>query len=520
MNHLKATCNNETKTDKSPNRAILLTCYMSGSTEGNNLGSPGYSYDFVARLFTKCFEKRGRVIPVPDPANNLDLVAQQAIDEGYDPVHVSFLPFQDAHLCSKAPNIVVPAWEFPDVPDHEFDGNPRNNWVAMANQCELVVVGGPFTVDSLRRGGVTSPIRVVPVPTPERYFGVADWDADGQHTIDCRVYWPTASSALALKTDVSRKYWLRQARRSFSSSIRFLSKACFGEIKTGQSEFFRKRRVERKLRRQQKRYEQASRKTAQPITLNFPSTDQLNLSGVVYTSVFNPDDGRKNWNDMLTGFLFALKDCPDATLIFKLIVRRPESAEAVIRRYIGCDIPHQCKVGFVVDFLSEDKMLQLAQASTYYLQTTRAEGNCLPLMNFLAAGRPGISPNHSAMSDYFDDEVGFVIESHPEPAAWPQDKRLRSRTSWARMVWPSIQRRISESYELATQDPAGYQALARQARERLFNWAGFAAVEERVNAIFDELDEKSRFDQIDRQPTAIELQTSALKPTIKFRKAA
>jgi len=43
------------------------------------------------------------------------------------------------------------------------------------------------------------------------------------------------------------------------------------------------------------------------------SASPLHLSGIVYSSIFNPSDHRKNWEDLLTGFLFALKDCEDAT---------------------------------------------------------------------------------------------------------------------------------------------------------------------------------------------------------------
>jgi glycosyltransferase involved in cell wall biosynthesis len=123
------------------------------------------------------------------------------------------------------------------------------------------------------------------------------------------------------------------------------------------------------------------------------------------------------------------------------------------------------------DFLSEAEMFELARASTYYLTTTRAEGNCLPLMNYLAAGRPGISPAHTAIGDYFNSRVGFVVESHPEPAAWPQDSRLRWRTTWHRLVWPSLVEQIRRSYQVAKHDRAAYQVMAAAGREKMRQWA-------------------------------------------------
>ena len=213
----------------------------------------------------------------------------------------------------------------------------------------------------------------------------------------------------------------------------------------------------------------------------------IDLSGIVYTSVFNPADGRKNWKDLLTGFLFALGDREDATLVLKLVTKRADAVQEVIDYYQGRDVPHRCKVIVIGDFLAEKQMYELAHASTYYLQTTKAEGNCLPLMNYLAAGRPGISPNHSAMSDYFDESVGFVIESHPEPSAWPHDTRLRIRSTWGRLVWPSIVEQIQQSYRLVKDQPEEYMLLANRCRNHMHNWAGNEAVWERLRKALDAL---------------------------------
>jgi glycosyltransferase involved in cell wall biosynthesis len=211
------------------------------------------------------------------------------------------------------------------------------------------------------------------------------------------------------------------------------------------------------------------------------SDDPLPLSEVVYTSIFNPDDSRKNWEDLLTAFLIAMKDCDDATLVLKLISCNRRAVDWVWNFYHRTGIAHRCKVVFVPDFLSDSQLLELAEATTYYITTTRAEGNCLPLMNYLAAGRPGISPRHTAIADYFGPEVGFVVESHPEPAAFPHDGQLRKTTSWHRLVWPSLAEAIRKSYDLAKNDFAAYEQLAHCARERMLRWSSMKAVAPRMH---------------------------------------
>jgi hypothetical protein len=203
----------------------------------------------------------------------------------------------------------------------------------------------------------------------------------------------------------------------------------------------------------------------------FLTLDRLQLSGVVYTSIFNPEDGRKNWQDLVTAFLLALGDCPDATLILKLVVRNRQCANAVLAHYARLDLAHRCRLLVVTDFVTREQMGELARGTTFYVASTRAEGNCLPLMDCLAAGRPAVSPWHTAISDYFGAHAGLVVESHPEPAAWPQDSRLRCRTTWHRLVWTSLAEKLRHSYEIATGDPATYERLSQQARRTMQEWS-------------------------------------------------
>jgi hypothetical protein len=101
------------------------------------------------------------------------------------------------------------------------------------------------------------------------------------------------------------------------------------------------------------------------------------------------------------------------------------------------------------------------------------------------AGRPGISPRHSAIADYFDDDSGFVVDSHPEPPAWPHDPHLRIRTTWNRIVWPSLAEQLRQSYWTVCSDPQRYHALAARGRERLLRWASPTSVEPRLRSALE-----------------------------------
>jgi hypothetical protein len=467
-------------TTSGPQPAVIVTSYSTGAPNGKNLGRPGYSYDFVARLFAPLIEQWGELFVVP--RDEVDHAVEQARTQGFQPIHLSFLPLQDVRLAKDAPNVVVPAWEYPDVPDHEFDYNPQNDWVKMAAQCDVLVVGGPFTRDAFRRAAVQTPIRIVQVPTPDDYFQTPFWNPNRQaslnfsgHTFSC------PDGSLGIVEHQSWRLAPRDAdqpcrlRQSISAAGRALYRSTIGRILSERLHYALKAAAYGGLCAWRD-----SRLFRLP-TFARPAQKLLNLSGVVYTSIFNPKDHRKNWEDLLTGFLCALKDCGDATLVLKLITSQPGAVDEVWNFYRRTGIPHHCKVAFVRDFLTDQQLLELVGASTYYITTTRAEGNCLPLMNYLAAGRPGISPCHTAIADYFGRSVGFVVDSHPEPAAFPQDYRLRKTTSWHRLVWPSLAEQIRKSYEVAKNDSATYQQLARNAREKMLRWSSVQAVAPRLH---------------------------------------
>lgn len=464
-------------------REFLVTSYMLGAPLGTNLGAPGYSHEFVARLFSPLLERWGQVRMVKGGTEELQAAAAACRRRGATPVHFSVLPFQDTHILADAVNVVVPAWEFPDVPDHAFARNPRNNWPMVANQADLVIVSGPFTRDALRRAGTTTPIEIVPVPTDDAYFAIPPWNPEEVTRVASWAY------AFDAKDRAPRHPACEEGPRARPKQNFRASKVLEGGLKYACSRVIGRRRRER-LSEMIKDWRHKQRtKSGRPSMrgLPFPEVDVVELSGVVYTSIFAPDDGRKNWTDMLNAFLYTLGHRDDVTLVFKLISKSRKSVGRVMNYYLDRDIKHRCRVVFLCDFLPDEQMVQLCKATTYYLQATKAEGNCLPLMNHLGAGRPGISPRHSSMTDYFDTHSGFVVDSHPEPCAWPHDPQWRLRSTWGRIVWPSLCEQIEQSFELATRRSQAYAQLAANARGRMQSWAGRHAVQARLDAALTNL---------------------------------
>ena len=454
---------------------FLMTSYMLGAVDGRNVGKAGYSYEFVAQLFRPILEKWGRVIKIRDPEKDLQREVKRCRDRAETPIHFSLLPFQDTPLVEGVVNIAYPFWEFRDVPDHPFDGNPRNDWVRTCDKTDLCIVSGPFTQQAFHRGGTTTPVVVVPSPVPDGYFAVPLWDPEQSVEIDTWAFdFPPREKSELLNRgtsdahpspvydpDLDRSLTYRVLQRIAPA---FRSLPIYSFVANLIGGFLEYRRT---------------RPIASPRYLPFPQVEKLVLRGVVYTSILNPFDGRKNWEDLLNGFLYTVGKYEDVTLVLKLVTSDVQEVKRIIMHYVNRDVPHKCRVVFISEFLTEAQLVELCRASTYYVHTTKAEGSCLPLTNFLGGARPAVSPIHSSLQDYFSAEHGFVIDSEQEPAPWPHESRHRLRTTWARLSWNSICSATEASYH-ATRDVAAYHAMANRCRSDMKAWAGYEAVEEKL----------------------------------------
>ena len=152
------------------------------------LGREAYSYRFVFDAFAPLLRRWGSLSEVTQAESRLDYALWRCRQQGLEPLHLSFLPLHLTYLSRRAANVAFPFWEFPDIPNRAFDNNLRNNWVHIAQQLDLILTACTFTRDAFVRAGVTTPIRVVPVPIQRDYFSVPPWTGDQHRVLDCPCY--------------------------------------------------------------------------------------------------------------------------------------------------------------------------------------------------------------------------------------------------------------------------------------------------------------------------------------------
>jgi len=146
--------------------------------------------------------------------------------------------------------------------------------------------------------------------------------------------------------------------------------------------------------------------------------------------------------------------------------------------------PFACRVVVMHGYLEDEEFARLYGAASFYVNASRCEGLCLPLMEFMSCGRPVIAPDHTAMHDYIDERVGFIVKSSREPTIWPDDVRILYRTLRHRPDWGSLKKAYEDSYAMAKSDPVAYQAMALAANERMREYCSFAPVQQRLAQFF------------------------------------
>jgi len=435
-------------------RALVISTIAGEHETSARMGSASYSYYYVYRAFAPLLQRWGEVVEAVRPAQSLDDLLQGVQQRAASVIHLGFLPLDAFHCSTHAPNVAYPFWDFPDLPASPLGGNRRNDWTATANSLDRILTCSEFTRDAFSSSGVRTPISVVPVPIRPAYFDIPSW-TDQRVVIDCKCYVVTPAPSAAPRVGRGKRIYHRYVQPRLSPRSADALSAAAHALSAMRGEWRDMRAVD------------------------CAASDSLELSGIVYTTVLNPFDQRKNWTDLLTAYLLALEGCDDATLVIKLAVppaRAASGLNKILGFYRRLDLPHRCRLVLVSDYLTDAQMLELARGSTYYLNSSRAEGACLPLQDFLAAARPAIAPRHTAIADYFAEDSGFVVDSHPEPASWPQDPEGRCTTTWHRLVWTSLRDAISESYQVAKSRRSCYETLAANARAVMSARAGSEAV--------------------------------------------
>jgi glycosyltransferase involved in cell wall biosynthesis len=215
------------------------------------------------------------------------------------------------------------------------------------------------------------------------------------------------------------------------------------------------------------------------------SVRKVTLEGVVYTSVFSPADERKNWRDIVTAFCTAFQDVEDATLVLKMTHHSLASFLVKSNSLLEQMWPFKCRVVALHGYMDSVEYETLISATHFYINASRCEGLCLPLMEYMACCKPSISPCHTAMIDYVDSSSTFIVDSSLEPCTWPHDPRGDFKAMQYRINWESLANAYRNSYDIAKNQPDVYKEMAKSASAQINKFSSNIVVKEKLQKFFD-----------------------------------
>ncbi|SFY15643.1 glycosyltransferase [Pseudomonas sp. NFACC36] len=519
---------------------FIIYSDVNGHSISQSLGRPEYSYYFVLKAYRPVLESLGRVHVVASVAE-VDPLYQTLQQSGEDCLFLSFSPPHKTPTDLLCPMVCVVAWEFDSIPAEHWDNDLRHDWSRTLARHGRVITLSSHTAEAIRRSlGEDFPVLVLPTPLWERFAAIREQYPSTPINpgtvleikgciIDSRPLGLSADGLIAplledappadpvvpqappedvvqplietpaptwrRRAFLSRHY-LREILRAFRDDseqgplwlVRHNLLCWYREAVRDLVPVPVRIAVSRLLRGPAAPVLDVALHIAEPTPPEhpqaiLPDTSQrveTEVSGVVYVSVFNPDDGRKNWHHLITAFCWGLRDVEDATLVLKMTQNDLSTYYVELLTLLSQLSPFSCRVVVMHGFLEDEQFARLYGAASFYVNASRCEGLCLPLMEFMSCARPAIAPDHTAMRDYIDPQVAFIVKSSREPTIWPEDSRILYRTLRHRPDWGSLKLAYQQSYALARHQPQAYQAMALAASERMRGYCGFDPVRQRL----------------------------------------
>jgi glycosyltransferase involved in cell wall biosynthesis len=511
---------------------FILYSDVNDSSISQSLGRPEYSYYFVLKAYRPLFESLGQVHVVASTAE-VDPLYRQLQQAGQDSLFISFAPPHKTPTDVQCPMVCVVAWEFDTIPAEYWDNDPRQDWSQTLARLGRVITLSTHTAEAIRRTlGADFPVLVLPTPLWERFAevrqqypgtpvnpgttlqikgcildshvmglsadgllgpqiveSVAQIEPEPEEVVPEPPPPPPPQLTIRRRAFITRHY-VREVYRALKHNLLLWYREAARDLVPDAVRpwLARLRKLALPVQPLPVAPEVAEPvEPVEPAPSALPDTTttvSIDVSGVVYVSVFNPDDGRKNWHHLITAFCWALRDAPDATLVLKMTQNDLSTYYVELMTLLSQLSPFACRVVVMHGYLQDEEFARLYGAASFYVNASRCEGLCLPLMEFMSCARPVIAPDHTAMRDYIDDRVDFVVKSSREPTIWPEDARILYRTLRHRPDWGSLKTAYAQSYAMAKDQPQTWHAMADAASERMRDYCSFTPVQQRLAQFF------------------------------------
>lgn len=460
---------------------ILVYTKYNSDTIQESIGESEYSYYFVLKKFLPVLSQIGEVRRIEDPRFEVDAIYEEALEKGQACVFLSFAAPHNTIVDLKCPTIPVFAWEYDTIPNESWDGIENNNWVFVLKKLGAAITHSNHSVEVVKKElGEDFPIISCPAPLEKR-FSFTSEQIEEKHPVqqykvrlskdvvdskDLQLVQLSSKKSMADRMEITHVLLQSWSHKVLEDMIphglyRFVRQSY---LLTGTLVARTLRFIGAMINKLRPRPKAKKKKEATPPKSNQHTSPSAIVSGIIYTSVLNIFDNRKNYQDMLTAFCYAFKDKPDAVLILKTpIMGSLYFYREKVTNFLRKLPTFKCRVVVIGHYLDSESYLQLLKATSFYVNTSYGEGQCLPLMEYMAAGVPAIAPKATALADYIDESNAFTLKTCAVPTAWQHDERRAIRTVQHRPDWYEIVAAYQASYHIAKHQGNDYQKMSLSA---------------------------------------------------------
>ena len=382
LEFIKATNAIRTRTPRSSSTdtRIFLSCVARLPIEAdvtslkNFLGATHYSYAYAMMGFRDALEEAGHRCEIITNPEYIPDITERSPARRH--IHLGFYPPDGARYLKGAFNIMCVAWEFERLKTSEetLSYHAFADAFAMLARSQELWLTSSYGVEAFRRSGlsavhkVSTPVKVSRVSGRSRRLMTEEVE-DIATRLD-RLRWVPLAIWPAMQSTLSHQ--------ALSRSRALLD-----------------------------------------LTLDTPSQE----SPVFFVSVFNVHDFRKQIKPLLHAFSRLSQERKDCFLLLKINCIDGDNTNineilfaAQVRDDGEITTPLiSDRILLTTESLSREEMNLLYRLSSYYVCTSYAEGQNLPLLEAMADGIVPVSVNNTAMADYITPENGIVIKSTYAP---------------------------------------------------------------------------------------------------------
>lgn len=440
---------------------LLLYSETNADNISSRIGKSEYSYYFVLKWFAPALATLGEIKIIHDPLTEADHAYDLAAQQGRPCVLFSFAPPHRTLMPQRCPIVPLVAWEFDRIPDYSWDGQPETDWRYNLKRAGCAITHSQFARRAILNAmGEDFPVWSIPAPVWDRFHarGLQYHGEQGRtpaRGINLHVKGMLYDSTEHIPSDPGEG--LRQARLDMAHPAPV-------QVTKWQR---RAARWQKRLHKVTRLFKADEASNTAPAQASPPPLHHLHAKGVVYASILNPSDARKNWCDIVTGFVSAFQNVEDAVLVLKLNELDSTNTFIHMTFMLKKFMWMKCKIYIFNGYLEDHDYDQFLDGIDYVVNFSTGEGQCLPLMELMSMGVPAISPDHTSMADYVTPENAYILPSFKTLSSWPHDSRLAFSTLSCQVSWEALRNAYTESYQRAKQQPSAYQAMSRAAMQHL-----------------------------------------------------